>query len=217
MMDLNPVRDTMYTARCNFRERKMDLNVDNTFTRAALKHLVAHECFPGHSTQNIYTVKSFKQGTSTADVLLCSLNGITGVIQEGIGDQGVELIDWIEDTNDQIQATLRRYQSAVATQAAWRLNVEGAADEEIAVYLRETGAMQEARVQGRIVMARHPFRGPFIASYFYGNEAVRRVRRATEGDAARREAFVKDLYGNMHSPESLCRAHGIAYKSYGDD
>ena len=217
MMELNPVRDTMYTARCNFRERKMDLNVGNTFTRAALKHLVAHECFPGHSTQNIYTVKSFKQGTSTADVLLCSLNGITGVIQEGIGDQGVELIGWIDDVNDQIQATLRRYQSAVATQAAWKINVEGVSDEEVGAYLRDVGAMQEARVHGRIAMARHPFRGPFIASYFYGNEAVRRVRRAREGRPEAREAFVKDLYGNMHSPESLCRAHGVTYRSYGDD
>lgn len=214
-MKLNPVRDTIYTARCNFSDKKMDLNVGNSFSRSALKHLVAHECFPGHSTQNIYTLKSFKQGRSTPDVLLCSLNGITGVIQEGIGDQGVELIDWIDDVDDEIQAILRRFRSAVATQGAWKINVENKSDDEVYRYLRETGAMQDTRARGRIGMARHPFRGPFIASYFYGNEAVRRVRLASEGDPATREKFIEDLYGNMHSPESLCRSNGVEYQSYG--
>jgi len=217
MMELNPVKGTHYTARCNFSEKKMDLNVDNTFSRATLKHLVAHECFPGHSTQNIFTVKAFKEGRATADVLLCSLNGITGVMQEGIGDQGVELIDWIDDVDDAIQATLRRYSSAVATKAAWKLNVGGESDDEVRSYLRSVGGMQEARIEGRIKMARHPFRGPFIASYFYGNEVVRLVRRAVEKDAAARKKFIGDLYGHMHSPESLCRSNGIEYRSYGVD
>jgi hypothetical protein len=198
-MVLNPVRNIHYSARCNFTAGKMDLNMDNTFSRAALKHLVAHECFPGHSTQNIYTLRSFKQGTATADVLLCSLNGITGVIQEGIGDQGVEMIDWIEDINDEIQALLRRYQSS-----------------EAHAYMRDIGAMQEPRIRGRIHMARHPFRSGFISSYFYGNEAVRRVRLAVGDDPVRRKAFVAELYGKMHAPESLCLALGVPYRSYGD-
>lgn len=215
-MALNPVRNIHYSARCNFSAGKMDLNMDNTFSRAALKHLVAHECFPGHSTQNIYTLRSFKNGTATADVLLCSLNGITGVIQEGIGDQGVEMIDWIEDINDEIQALLRRYQSAVATQAAWRINMENLSDAEAYAYMRDIGTMQEPRIKGRIHMARHPFRSGFISSYFYGNEAVRRVRLAVGDDPIRRKAFVAELYGKMHSPESLCLALGVPYRSYGD-
>lgn len=215
-MELNPVTDMHYTARCNFSENKMDLNVGMEFSRAALKHLVAHECFPGHSTQNIYTLKGFKQGTSTADVLLCSLNGITGVLQEGIGDQGVYLIDWIEDVDDEIYSTLRRYQSAVATQGAWMINVEKKSDEEAYSYMRDVGAMQGTRIKGRIGMAHHAFRGPFIASYFYGNEAVRLVRLAVKDDPEKYKAFIKDLYGNMHSPESLCLSNGVEYRSYGD-
>lgn len=217
MMELNPVRNIHYTARCNFSEKKMDLNVGMDFSRSSLKHLVAHECFPGHSTQNIYTLKSYKQGDSTADVLLCSLNGITGVLQEGIGDQGVEMIDWIEDVNDEIQAILRRYRSAVATQGAWRINMENASDAEIYDYLRDVGAMQEERARGRIGMARHPFRGPFIASYFYGNEAVRRVRLSVGEKGTSRNDFIKDLYGKMHSPESLCVSNNVSYRSYGDN
>lgn len=215
-MKLNPVKNVIYTARCKFQEGKMDLNVGNSFSRSALKHLVAHECFPGHSTQNIYTLKSFKEGTSTADVLLCSLNGITGVMQEGIGDQGVELIDWIEDVNDEIQAILRRYRSAIATSASWKLNMEQASTEDMRAYLTDVGVMQEARVNGRLGMAAHPFRGPFIASYFYGNEIVKRVREATSNDPTAYKKFINDLYGSMHSPESLCKSNGVTYQSYGD-
>ncbi len=54
-MKLNALRDVPYTARCNFNQGQMDLNMDLSFTRAALKHLVCHEVFPGHSTQLLYT------------------------------------------------------------------------------------------------------------------------------------------------------------------
>lgn len=215
LMELNPVRDTHYTARCDFARGMMDINVGNTFSRSALKHLVAHEIFPGHATQNIHTMESFRKGRATADVLLCSLNGITGVLQEGIGDQGVELVHWIEDRDDEIQAVLRRYRSAAATRAAWMLNVEGRTDHEVLDYLRTVAAMQEARAAGRVRMARHPFRGPFIASYFYGNEAVRTVRTGIGEDPVRRRAFVAELYGRMHSPESLCLAMDVAYTARG--
>jgi hypothetical protein len=50
-------------------------------------------------------------------------------------------------------------------------------------------------------MAAHPFRGAFIASYWAGARAVRRVfERTAPADFAR---FVDHLYGNAHSPQSL--------------
>ncbi len=215
-MELAPVKGVHYTARCSFSKKRMELNVENRFTRSAMKHLVTHEIFPGHATQNIFTLESYRNGTSTADVLLCSLNGIPGVLQEGIGDQGLEMIDWIEDEDDAITATLTRYRSAVATQGSWKINVEGVQDDIAADYMRQEGALQEARVKGRLMMARHPYRAPFIASYFYGNEAVRRIRLAAGNDAARKAAFIRELYGSLHSPQSLCQAMGVPYRSYGD-
>lgn len=215
-MVLAPVKGVHYTARCSFAQKKMELNVDNRFTTSAMKHLVTHEIFPGHATQNIFTLESFKNGTSTADVLLCSLNGIPGVLQEGIGDQGLEMINWIENADDEITAILTRYRSAIATQGSWKINVEGVEDIKAANYMREEGALQEARVRGRLMMAHHPYRAPFIASYFYGNEAVRRVRLAVEKDAGKRALFIKELYGSLHSPESLCEVMGVNYRSYGD-
>ncbi len=200
-MRLNAVSDVPYTARCDFVERRMDLNVENRFTRAAMKHLVCHEVFPGHATQLLYTLAEVQAGRSPADALLCTANAVTGCVQEGIGDQGVALIDWIEDQDDEIHMALRTLKSAVQTDAAWRLMVQGEAREVVADYLRTAAFGQEAWVQGRLNMAAHPFRGPFIASYYAGNESVRRVRERVS--AADRGAFNAHLYGQVHSPDSL--------------
>lgn len=200
-MVLNPVRGMFYTARCSFNEGKMDLNFDLSFTRAALKHLVCHEVYPGHSTQLLSTKAAVDAGEAPADALLITTDAITGCVQEGIGDQGVHLIDFVEDDDDAIHIELRRVRSAAQTSAAWMLMVEGMPREDVADYLRTTAMGQEAWVQGRLRMAAHPFRGPFISSYWAGNEIVRKVReRVTD---AERPAFIKALYSYANSPESL--------------
>lgn len=200
-MELNPITDVPYTARCSFNQGKMDLNMDLSFTRAALKHLVCHEVFPGHSTQLLSTRKAFDEGRATADALLITANAITGCVQEGIGDQGVQLIDWIEDEDDQIHLELRRLRSAAQTTAAWEFMVDGKPKEDVLNYLRDVAMGQEAWAQGRLRMAAHPFRGPFIASYWSGNEAVREVRERVKPE--QRAAFIDTLYSHAHSPRSL--------------
>lgn len=200
-MALNPIRDAHYTARCSFDAGQMDLNLDIRFTRAALKHLVCHEVYPGHSTQLLSTRAAVERGESPADALLVTANAVTGCVQEGIGDQGIHLIDFVEDEDDEIHAELRRVRSAAQTSAAWMLMAEGVPREEVADYLRNVAMGQEAWVQGRLRMAAHPFRGPFISSYFAGNEAVRRVRERVT--AAERPAFIAALYDRAQSPASL--------------
>ncbi|MEQ1771020.1 MAG: hypothetical protein ABL879_14395 [Devosia sp.] len=200
-MVLNPVRGMFYTARCSFNDGKMDLNMDMRFTRADLKHLVCHEVYPGHSTQLLYTKAEVDAGRAPADALLITTDAITGCVQEGIGDQGVHLIDYMEDIDDEIFVQLRRIRSAAQTSAAWMLMVETMPRKEVANYLRETGMGQEAWVDGRLRMAAHPFRGPFISSYWAGNEAVRKVReRVTK---AQMPSFLTTLFGRANSPRSL--------------
>jgi len=200
-MVLNPVRNMFYTARCSFDQGKMDLNFDLNFTRAALKHLVCHEVYPGHSTQLLSTKKAFDEGRAPADALLITTDAITGCVQEGIGDQGAHLIDFIQDDDDEIHVELRRVRSAAQTSAAWMLMVEGVPREEVADYLRTVAMGQEAWVQGRLRMAAHPFRGPFISSYWAGNESVRRVRERVTKEQW--PVFLDALYSNANSPQSL--------------
>jgi hypothetical protein len=201
MMRLNPMRGVPYTARCAFDEGNMDINLDVGFTRAALKHLVCHEVFPGHSTQLLFTLDRVKRGLGPADALLCTTNGATGAVQEGIGDQGVELIEWVEDEDDAAHIELRRLQTATGTNAAWHLNVSGWSAEQSVAYLVEAGCGQEAWARGRTAMGSHAFRGAFVASYWFGNEAVKEVRERTPASA--RPAFIEYLYGRVNTPQSL--------------
>jgi hypothetical protein len=200
-MRLNLVHDVPYTARCNFNQGLMDLNGDLKFTRSALKHLVAHEVFPGHSTQLMYTLDAAQNGSSSPDVLLCTANTVVGTIQEGIGDQGIHLIDWIDSDDDAIFMALRRLRSAAATSAAWYQMAEFWTLEQVREFLQDTAFPQPTWREGRLRFAAHPFRGAFIASYWFGDEAVREVRERTKTE--NRKAFVQYLYGQMHTPASL--------------
>ncbi len=200
-MRLNPVRGVPYTARCSFADGVMDLNMDLRFTRSALKHLVAHEVFPGHSTQLLYTLEHAERGSSTPDALLCTANTVVGTIQEGIGDQGIHLIEWVETDDDAIYLKLRRLRTATATSAAWYQVGEGWPLEKVRDFIEQTCFPQEAWREGRLRFAAHPFRGPFIASYWFGDEAVREVRERAGRE--KRQEFVRFLYGQMHTPTSL--------------
>lgn len=198
---LNAVHDKPYAARWNFNEGQIDLNVDITYTCASLKHLVCHEAFPGHSTHLLYTRAEVDAGRSTLDSLLITANAITGCVQEGIADQGIHLIDWLEDDDDQLSLELRNLRSAAQFTAIWAYMAQGQSAEQTIKYLRNIALGQDAWVRGRLRTAAHPFKGPFIASYWAGNEAVRRVRERVTN--AQRPDFLRALFGRAQSPQSL--------------
>lgn len=205
-MGFEPVRGVPFSARCDFVRRRMDLNVDLSFTRPGLKHLVCHEAFPGHATQLLYTKEAAASGRSPSDVLLCTANSVTGALQEGIGEQGIHLIEWIEDEDDIVHEALRRLRSSTQTSMAWHLMEGDWTEDRAARELTEGALGEDAWAQGRIRFARHAFRGPFLASYWYGDEAVREVR----GLELAHDDLVDLLYGSLNSVASLRRSAGIA-------
>ena len=200
-MEIRPVRDVPYPALCAFAERRVDLNVDLLLSRSALKHLICHNIYPGHATHALYAHAEVVAGRSTFDALLISANALTGCVQEGIADQGIYLIDWMEDEDDALAAELRGLRSACQTSATWAYMAEGQPAEQTVKYLRDTALGQDAWVRGRLRSAAHPFKGPFAASFWAGNEVVRRVRERVPD--ANRPDFIRYLYGRAHSPQSL--------------
>jgi hypothetical protein len=199
-MRLKTLRDVPYAGRCSFADGTMELNLDVRVTRSALKHLVCHEVFPGHSTQLLSTQALAQRGDAPLDALLVTANAVTGAVQEGIGDQGIDLIDWVEDDDDAAQIELRRLQTATGTNAAWHLHMSGWTKAQAIAYLCEVGFGQESWSTVRTGMAQHPFRAPFLASYWFGNEAVKALR---ENPATDRAALNAALFGSAHSIASL--------------
>jgi hypothetical protein len=199
-MRLKALRNVPYAGRCSFADGTMDINLDVRVTRSGLKHLVCHEVFPGHSTQLLSTRAVAERGERPLDALLCTANAVTGAVQEGIGDQGIDLIDWVEDEDDAAQIELRRLQTATGTNAAWHLHMSGWTKEASITYLRDVGFGQESWATVRTGMAQHPFRAPFLASYWFGNETVKALR---ENAAIDRAALVGALFAGVASVDSL--------------
>lgn len=200
-MRLNWYPDLPFGARCDFVNGKMDLNPAMRFTRAEIKHLVCHEVYPGHSTQLLFTRAEVDAGRSQQDALLCAANALDGCIQEGIGDQGIRLIDWMEDLDDEISYELRRLRNAANTNATWQVMAEGRPMPEAVSYLKATSASSDASIKAMFSYATHPFRGAFVSSYWTGMEAVGKVwDRIAKAD---RRRFIRFLCGQLQSPESV--------------
>jgi hypothetical protein len=201
-MQVVPVRAAAFNARCNYLERKIELNVDPVLTRQSLKHLTAHEAYPGHYVQFKLRETWYRQGKAPADGLLSVVNTASSSTFEGIADNGLMLIEWIEDDDDRLQGLLGRYRSAIGTGAAWRLHALDWPEEQAADWLRRQNlAGGEGWVAGRMRFISAPARAVLIWSYWWGEATVTPVYLQTPLD--RRKEFLEYLYGRMHSNQTV--------------
>ena len=201
-MQVIPVSGTAFNARCDYLERKIELNVDPVLTRQGLKHLVVHEAYPGHYVQFKLRETWHREGLSPADGLLSVVNTASSSTFEGIADNGMTLLDWIETDDDRLLALLNRYRAGIGTGAAWRLHALAWPAEKVAGWLREnTLAGGEGWVAGRMRFITAPSRAVLIWSYWWGEAAVTPVYRQVPVE--RRSEFLRYLYGRMHSNQTV--------------
>jgi len=201
-MQVIPVSGTAFNARCDYLERKIELNVDPVLTRQGLKHLVVHEAYPGHYVQFKLRETWHREGLAPSDGLLSVVNTASSSTFEGIADNGMTLLDWIETEDDQLLALLNRYRAGIGTGAAWRLHALGWPAEKVAGWLREnTLAGGEGWVAGRMRFITAPSRAVLIWSYWWGDAVVTPIYRQVPVE--RRSEFLRYLYGRMHSNQTV--------------
>jgi len=190
-----------YNAYCDYVNRKMYLNLDGAYTVPSMKHLVAHEIYPGHYVHMILRETLAARGEAAEDVNLVVTDTASSATFEGIAEQGADFLDWMDGVDDQIGMTLTRLRSAVACNASWKLHVDGEVPDQVATYLKETGISNDGWVIARMRFLAYPLRAPFIFAYWYGDHAVAAVWRRVP--AARQAEFFHFLYTRLHSPRSL--------------
>lgn len=201
-MKVKAVRGQAFNARCDYLHRTVELNVDPVLTYPGLKHLVTHEGLPGHYLQFKLRQKWFEDGRAAADGLISVVNTASSTTFEGIADNGLHMIDWVENDDDRVQAAMSAYRSAIGTTAAWKLNALHEPVEEVTDWLRAASlAGGEGWVQGRIRFLTGSARAVLIWSYYEGEPSVRRVFDRVP--VRRRPEFYEYLYGRMHSPQSV--------------
>jgi hypothetical protein len=201
-MQVLPVSGAAFNARCDYLHRTIELNVDPILTRQGLKHLTVHEAYPGHYVQFKLRETRYQQGQAPADGLLSVVNTASSSSFEGIADNGMTLLDWVESDDDRLQALLGRYRSGIGTGAAWRLHALGWTSQKVTDWLRDQSlAGGEGWVEGRMRFLSAPSRAVLIWSYWWGEASVTPVYLGVPPE--RRAEFLEYLYGRMHSNQTV--------------
>lgn len=194
------VRDVPYSAYCDFLASEMQVNLDQPYTLPELRHLVAHEAYPGHYTHLAVREVSASAGETTEDVLLVMTDTPTSPIFEGIGDNGLRFC-WNVEPDDALVLDVFRMRILAVCRAALRL-ARGEPEESVQKELAaESGASMEW-VEQRMRFLSFPLRRLFIFAYAWGERLVGDAYRAI--GPGKREAFLSTLYRHHHSARSLC-------------
>ncbi|EWG09978.1 hypothetical protein [Cytobacillus firmus] len=190
-----------YSAYCDYVGGKMYINGDLSYTYESLKHLVTHESFPGHTTHMRIRELGVQSGDIPLDAGLVITNTASSSVFEGIGDNGIDFIDWTDSLDDEIYKVYQEIKSISGINAAHMIHAEGKPDEEVSAFLREFAFGEENWILSRLRFFKHTLRAPFIYSYWRGNEAVNEIYKRLSED--RKQAFYEFLYKNMLSADTV--------------
>lgn len=195
------VHGVPYQAYCDYVNSKMYLNGDLSYTYEALRHLVTHECFPGHTTHMRIRELGVKAGTLPLDAGLVITNTASSPVFEGIADNGMRFIQWGTTPDDEIYEVYQQIRSISGLNAAHMIHAEHKTLEEARAFLREFAFGQESWIASRLRFITHSLRAPFIYSYWRGNEAVHEAYRRVPKEE--RTQFYQFLYANMLSADTV--------------
>jgi hypothetical protein len=192
-----------FSAYCDYLGRQLRVNVDMRYTRSALKHLACHEGYPGHLVHLAVREQRTQSGAMPIDGSLVVTNSASSAIFEGIGENGIYFLDWIEGTEDELAMTLNRLRSSARMNAALMIHHENKPLEQVKVYLQETCFATPAWVESRVAFLTHSLRAPFIFAYWCGDMGVEQVWQRVQ--PSQRQTFFQHLYYHMHTTTTLAK------------
>jgi hypothetical protein len=195
------VRDVPFAAYCDYPGRKVLLNLGFPYTAFDLKHLATHEAFPGHLVHLGLRERYVGNKTMPLDGAQVVTSSASSALFEGIADNGMAFVDWLDTPDDRIGSALQRLRSALRCNAAWMMHAEGKTLDEIVPKIAQQGYQSEHMVRDRLAFLNHELRAPFVYAYWCGDTAVEAAwKTVAKSD---RPAFWQYLYGNMHTPNTL--------------
>lgn len=207
----NAQRNVPYSAYCDFPGRRVLLNIDFPYTAFGLKHLAVHEAFPGHLVHLKLRERRVAAGSMPPDAAQVVTSSASSALFEGIADNGLQFLDWIETPEDHLGHNLQRLRSALRCRAAWRVLGEGRDIERVVPEIAALSLQSPPVTMARLAFLKHSLRAPFVYAYWCGETAVDAVWSKVAVEE--RAAFWDHLYGNMHTPATLARHWGNALSS----
>jgi hypothetical protein len=195
------VPGTPFSAYCDYPGRTVWINTDVPFTRAALKHLVAHEAYPGHDAHMAHRDALVRSGSMLPDAALVVTNTASSVLFEGIAERGLDLLEWRTARGDGVAWAQDRLEWLASIEVAHGLNTGRLSVPEAEEVLRSWCDADDAWIDAKIRFVTHAVRAPFVYGYWWGGTVVGRWWRRVS--AAGRDVAVRHLYDRMHSPTTL--------------
>jgi hypothetical protein len=176
------------------------LNGDIGWERAALKHLVCHEVFPGHQAFSTIREKRYRDGVLPIEGTVYFGNTPMTPIVEGICEVGQEILGRLETIDDRIYDLYNRYSSAITTNLAFDCNADGM-DEETAVrQLMDAAHVSRVFAEKRYHFWTNPLWCTSFPHYWYGRELIRESYALMSDHLP---AFFRMVYTEPHTVNSL--------------
>ena len=197
------VTQVPFSAYCDFPTRKVLLNLDFPYTRLSLKHLATHEVFPGHLVHMKLREEMVADGSMPLDGAQVVTSSASSALFEGIADNGMEFLDWLDGPEDELGVAVQRLRSALRCNAAWMMHQQGMTLEEIVPIMAQQGLQDPVTARSRLAFLHHNLRAPFVYAYYGGEMAVHAVWSTVPVE--RRAEFWAFLYNNMHTPSTLAK------------
>jgi hypothetical protein len=142
------------------------------------------------------------EGVGAADSSLSVVNTAGASVFEGIADNGLRMLNWLDSDDDRLQSIINRYRAGIGTGAAWRMHALGWAKEKVADWLRSQSLVGgEGWISNRMGFISAPSRAVLIWSYWWGEAVVAPIWDTTP--AANRTEFLHFMYDRVHSNESI--------------
>lgn len=195
------VTDVPYQAYCDYFGGEMHVNGDLGYTYQDLKHLICHETFPGHTTHMHIRKVRCENGDIPLDSSLVFTNTASSPLFEGIADNGLKFINWMENDDDEISDIFQKMKSAAALTGAYMLHEQNKSDEEVKIFFKRFLFLDDEWINSRMRFIKHKLRKPFIYAYYRGNEAVYDIYTKIKREEY--PSFLNYLYNNMHSVNTI--------------
>lgn len=190
-----------FSAYCDYPTRKVLLNLDFPYTRFSLKHLATHEVFPGHLVHMNLRERYVAEGKMPLDGAQVVTSSASSALFEGIADNGMFFLDWVDGPEDELGVALQRLRSAMRCNAAWMMHAQGMSLDEIVPIMADKALQDPVTARSRLAFLSHNLRAPFVYAYYGGDMAVHEVWKTVVPEE--RKEFWSFLYDNMHTPTTL--------------
>ncbi len=200
-IDPKAVRDRPYAAYCDYPGRSLWLNLEFYYTEADLKHLATHEAFPGHLVHLSRRETLVMRGEMSLEGAQVVTNSASSALFEGIAENGIELLNWIDGPQDIAGIALQRLRSALRCNATWMVFESGMTIEEATIATAGPSFQSPETTRRRLAFLSHELRAPFLFTYWCGDHAVQQFLKVSTGWD--RRSVVRELYDRMHTPKTL--------------